>query len=147
MELGKRISKVLERHPIIKDFFLFCLVTILFHRLYWHTNMNTWLFGPYTEEVFSFFTLIAFKGTEFLSNIFFTSPFDAVDSSIKFYTLNALQQKEYYCIMQVVADCSGIKQIFQVFLYSRDVNAHISNITNSRSNHFYCSYLIVKIFS
>lgn len=116
MELGKRISKVLERHPIIKDFFLFCLVTILFHRLYWHTNMNTWLFGPYTEEVFSFFTLIAFKGTEFLSNIFFTSPFDAIDSSIKFYTINALQEKEYYCIMQVVADCSGIKQIFQVFM-------------------------------
>ena len=78
--------------------------------------MSTWLFGNYTNQVFDFFTLIAYKGVEFLSNIFFTSPFDAIDSSIKFYKLNILQEKEYYCVMQIVESCSGIKQILQLFM-------------------------------
>ncbi len=150
MELGKkiikylkRIIKFIKRNPIIKDFVLFCLVTIGFHQLYWNTNMNAWLFGPYTEEVFRFFTLIAFKGTEFLSNIFFTSPFDAVDSSIKFYTLNALQEKEYYCIMQVVADCSGIKQIFQVLM----IMLVLPNKLWKRMIYFLCSIFVVLFFN
>ncbi len=150
MELGKRIIqylkriiKFIKRNPIIKDFALFCLVTGLFHLLYWNTNMNAWLFGPYTEEVFRFFTLIAFKGTAFLSSIFFTSPFDAVDSSIKFYTLNALQEKEYYCIMQVVADCSGIKQIFQVFM----IMLVLPNKLWKRMIYFLCSIFVVLFFN
>lgn len=143
MELGKRISQELKNNHLIKDFLLFTIVTIGFHFLYWNTNMNNWLFGCYTSEVFDFFTHIAYKGTAFLSNIFFTTPFDAVDSSIKFYTINAAQEKEYFCIMQIVHDCSRIKQLLQLFM----IMLVVPNKFWKRMIYFLCASVVILLFN
>lgn len=143
MELGKRIIKELKNNPALKDFFLFAFVTIVFHFLYWNTNMDNWLFGCYTSEVYDFFTNIAYKGTVFLSNIFFTTPFDAIDSSIKFYTINAAQEKEYFCIMQIVDSCSAVKQLLQFFM----IMLVVPNKFSKRMIYFLIGSVVVLFFN
>lgn len=100
----------------LRDFLLFVSVTIGFHFLYWNTNMNQWLFGIYSKDVFDFFTRIAFKGTAILSDLFIGKDFDKEGLSLSFYDINSLGTKDYICKMKIVEDCSGIKQIFQVLL-------------------------------
>ena len=55
---------------LVKDFLLFSAATVAFHFLYWNTDMNKWLFGPFTNSIFNLFTSIAYdsKNTELPDN-------------------------------------------------------------------------------
>lgn len=143
MELGKRISQELKNNPELKDLFLFALVTIVFHFLYWGTDMNTWLFWPFNNEVYGFFTSLTYKGTVFLSSIFFTTPFDAVDSSIKFYNITASGAKEFFSTMEIVKDCSGVKQLLQLFM----IMLIVPNKFWKRMIYFLCASVFVLLFN
>lgn len=112
----RRFWKNEKNRMILKDAFLFGVSTLVFHFLYWHTNMNQWLFGPFTTEVFDFFTDITYKCSRFLMLHFSDSQFDSLDTSFLFYRLNDLGVKEYYARMDVIHDCSGIKQLMQFLL-------------------------------
>ena len=59
----QNIWAIEDNRNIIKDGLIFGIVTIIFHFLYWNTNMNSWLFGPFTTEIFDFFTRLAYNGT------------------------------------------------------------------------------------
>jgi hypothetical protein len=113
VEKGIEIKNYFKKNRAIKDFLLFALVTVLFHFLYWRTNMNTWIFGAFTQEVYDFFTKIAFNGVVFLSRIFLDTDFEAVQSSLRFYNDS---DNSTICTMMVVNSCSGIKQIFQLLM-------------------------------
>ena len=63
----RRFWKNEKNRMILKDAFLFGVSTLVFHFLYWHTNMNQWLFGPFTTEVFDFFTDITNKAVDAVS--------------------------------------------------------------------------------
>jgi len=143
MELGKRISQKIINNSELKDLFLFALVTIVFHFLYWGTDMNTWLFWPFNNEVYSFFTSLTYKGTVFLSNIFFTTSFDAVDSSIKFYNTTDSGAKEFFSTMEIVKDCSGVKQILQLFM----IMLVVPNKFWKRMIYFLCASIVVLLFN
>lgn len=113
VEKGIEIKNYFKKNRALKDFLLFALVTVLFHFLYWRTNMNTWIFGVFTQEVYNFFTKIAFSGVVFLSRIFLDTDFEAVQSSLRFYNDS---DNSTICTMMVVNSCSGIKQIFQLLM-------------------------------
>ncbi len=98
---------------IIKDSSLFVVATLVFHFLYWNANMNTWIFGPFTDEVFSFFTNLAYKMATPFIPLFTSESFDVADTSYYFYTLLDDGVKYYHSIMTVVEDCSGVKQLLQ----------------------------------
>ena len=66
----QNIWAIEDNRNIIKDGLIFGIVTIIFHFLYWNTNMNSWLFGPFTTEIFDFFTRLAYNGTHILLNLF-----------------------------------------------------------------------------
>jgi exosortase/archaeosortase family protein len=123
MKLIDNIKKELKdiwskesNRKLIKDVLLFGGATIVFHFLYWHTNMNSWIFGPFTKQIYAFFTMISFKGSLPLCQAFIDKPFDVVDTSYYFYTINHLGIKIYNSSMAIVADCSGIKQLLQYLL-------------------------------
>lgn len=143
MELGKRISQIIKNNSELKDLFLFALVTIVFHFLYWGTDMNIWLFWPFNNEVYGFFTSLTYKGTVLLSNIFFTTPFDAVDSSIKFYKITPSGAKLFFSTMEIVKDCSGVKQILQLFM----IMLVVPNKFWKRMIYFLCSSIVVLLFN
>lgn len=100
----------------IKDGLLFACSTVVFHFLYWHTDMNTWLFGPFTNTVFDFFTSIAYEGSRFMMDKFCSLSYDCYDNSFAFYTENSQGMKTYFANMEIVHDCSAIKQLMQFLL-------------------------------
>ncbi len=117
---AKQILKTIWDNPknkrIIKDTALFAVATIAFHFLYWNTNMDTWLFGPFTTQVFDFFTGLAYKGCALLMGIWCDVPYDAWGNHFGFYTLDALGAKTYFADLEVIHDCSAIKQLMQFLL-------------------------------
>lgn len=107
------IWQIKSNRLIIKDSLLFVLATLVFHFLYWNANMNTWIFGPFTDEVFGFFTNLVYQlATPFIPYVTSKS-FDCADTSYYFYTLSDDGVKYYHYIMTVVSDCSGVKQLLQ----------------------------------
>ncbi len=100
----------------IKDGLLFAISTIAFHFLYWHTDMNTWLFGSFTNTVFDFFTNIAYSGGRFLMDNFCDLSYDCYDRNFAFYTESSAGVKTYFANMEIVHDCSAIKQLMQFLL-------------------------------
>ncbi|MCF0211095.1 MAG: exosortase/archaeosortase family protein [Bacteroidales bacterium] len=92
------------------------IATIVFHILYWETDMQEWIFGPYSNTVFNFFTQLAFDGSKFLNNLFLTKPFETYDTAFYFYSVGANGQKNYYAILSIVHDCSAVKQLLQWLL-------------------------------
>lgn len=107
----QNIWAIEDNRNIIKDGLIFGIVTIIFHFLYWNTNMNSWLFGPFTTEIFDFFTLLAYNGTHILLSLFSSYPFVAEEMSFNFY--NDLGT---YASMTIIHDCSAIKQCMQFLL-------------------------------
>jgi Transmembrane exosortase (Exosortase_EpsH). len=107
MALARTVRQKLNQKNPLKDFVFFAGVTLVFHFLYWHTQMNLWLFWPFNNSVYSFFTHIAYMGDVFLCKVFYSAPLWAQDSWLRFYTNGRMHT------MYVVADCSGIKQLLQ----------------------------------
>lgn len=115
-EVKKEVSVIWaieSNRRIIKDSSLFVLATLTFHFLYWNANMNTWIFGPFTDEVFDFFTNLVYQASTPFIPLFTSESFDVADTSYYFYTLLDDGVKHYHSIMTVVADCSGVKQLLQ----------------------------------
>jgi exosortase/archaeosortase family protein len=141
----KDIWAVEDNRNIIKDGLIFGLVTIAFHFLYWNANMNSWLFGPFTTDVFDFFTRIAYEGTHILLNAFSSHSFNAEGSSFYFY-----DKEGFYATITIVHDCSAIKQCMQFLLimifcpnkwYKRLLYFLIGSIIILLCNIFRCFYL------
>lgn len=97
----------------IKDTLLFFVATIVFHILYWNTDMNLWIFGPFTNNIFDFFTMLAYKASAPLCSIFIDKPFIMQDTSFYFYSTLPDGTIIYDSTMQIIHDCSGIKQLLQ----------------------------------
>ncbi|MBQ9254614.1 MAG: archaeosortase/exosortase family protein [Bacteroidales bacterium] len=108
--------KIEQNRFLFRDVVLLFIATIVFHILYWATNMGDWIFGPFTKEVYDFFTYLAYKGSEFLCKTFLTQPFDSHDSSFFFYFLDNFNEKVYFSVLCIVPDCSGVKQLLQWLL-------------------------------
>lgn len=140
MRKGNGIRQFIKDNPVVKDFILFALVTILFHFIYWETKMNTWLFGVFTKDIYDYFTLIALKGTAFLSKLFYTENFQVVSSSLRFFNLS---DNSTICIMEVNNACSGIKQILQLLM----IVLFLSGKLWKRVIYFLCSSIVVIIFN
>ena len=107
----QNIWAIEDNRNIIKDGAIFGAVTIVFHFLYWNTNMNSWLFGPFTTDVFDFFTRLAYNGTHILLNAFSSYPFVAEGMSFHFY-----DDLGTYATITIIHDCSAIKQCMQFLL-------------------------------
>ena len=135
----KRIKQFIKNNPIVKDFLLFAVVTILFHFLYWETNMNLWLFGSWTKDIYDFFTLIALKGTALLSEFFFATDFEVASSCLRFFDSN----NTTICTMEVVDSCSGIKQLLQLFM----IMLIVPNKLWKRMVYFLCASIVVLFFN
>lgn len=105
-----------KNRNLLKDFLMLVVASVAFHFLYWNTDMNSWLFGPFTDDVFDFFTLIAYEGSKILMTAFSNLDFVCDNSSFYFMQPNEQGQLQCYAIMQVVHDCSAIKQIMQFLL-------------------------------
>lgn len=110
-QIIKKVWSIEANRYIIKHFSVFCIVNIIFHFIYWNTNMNSWLFGPFTTEVFDFFTRIAYEGTHILLKAFSPHTFDAEGLSFYFY-----DNLGYYGTITIIHDCSAIKQCMQFLL-------------------------------
>ncbi|MBO7277128.1 MAG: exosortase/archaeosortase family protein [Bacteroidales bacterium] len=107
----QNIWAIEDNRNIIKDGAIFGIVTIIFHFLYWNTNMNLWLFGPFTTEVFDFFTNIAYQGTKILLENFSDYPFISEGMQFKYY-----DELGVYATITIIHDCSAIKQCMQFLL-------------------------------
>ncbi len=107
------IWSVESNKRFIKDTLMFFVATIIFHILYWNTDMNLWIFGPLTNDIFDFFTMIAYKASAPLCSIFIDKPFIMQDSSFYFYSTLPDGSVVYDSVMEVIHDCSGIKQLLQ----------------------------------
>lgn len=119
MKLPQFIKTTIENpknRKLLKDFLMLVVASVVFHFLYWNTDMNSWLFGPFTDRVFDFFTLIAYTGSKMLMNTFSSLDFVCDNSSFYFIQPNEQGQLQCYAIMQIVHDCSAIKQIMQFLL-------------------------------
>ncbi len=110
------IWQIEKNRIIIKDVSLLAVATLVFHFLYWHTNMNGWIFGPFTQEIYDFFRHVAFDLSLIPCSAFIDRPFDIVDTEYHFYYLNDLGVKIYDYTMIVSADCSAVKQLLQFLL-------------------------------
>lgn len=135
---GLDINNYFKKNRVIKDFLLFAFVTILFHFLYWECKMNLWIFGPYTQEIYDFFTKIAFNGVVFLSRMFFDTDFEVIQSSLRFFNPN---DNSTICTMEITNSCSGIKQIFQLLM----IILILPNKLWKRIIYFLVSSLVVLI--
>ena len=100
----------------LKDTALLAVATIVFHFLYWHSDMNNWLFGPFTQQVFEFFRLLAYRLAAFFAGFVIKEPYDAVPGYFFFYHTLPSGVKIYDGYMEVVSDCSGVKQLLQYLL-------------------------------
>lgn len=100
----------------LRDILLFCVATVAFHFLYWNTDMDKWLFGTATEAVFDWFTIVAYKGSGFLLSHLSNLPFDSSGMTFAFYTIDAAGGKICFATMEIVHDCSAIKQLMQFLL-------------------------------
>lgn len=107
----QNIWAIEDNRNIIKDGAIFGIVTIIFHFLYWNTNMNSWLFGPFTTEVFDFFTNIAYQGTKILLENFSDYAFISEGMQFKYY-----DELGVYAVITIIHDCSAIKQCMQFLL-------------------------------
>ncbi|MDR0789743.1 MAG: exosortase/archaeosortase family protein [Bacteroidales bacterium] len=101
----------------LKDIALFMLATIIFHFLYWNTNMDSWLFGSFTNDVYDFFTNIAFNVSKWVMGWLFSTDFVTHSRTFFFYHLDVNGIKQFFESMSIVPDCSGVKQMMQVFIF------------------------------
>lgn len=115
-ELVKNIWDNQENQKLIKNFLALSVAGVVFHFLYWNTDMNTWLFGPFSTQVFDFFTLIAFNGTSVLLEAFCDIPYYTEGTKFLFFRPHPQHGVEVYAAMSIIHDCSGIKQIMQFLL-------------------------------
>src|SRR5574344_1913703 len=136
MALARTIKQKLTRSAPLRDFILFAGVTVVFHFLYWHTQMNQWVFYPFTHSVYSFFTSIAYKGDVFLCNAFCSSPLWAQDSWLRFCTVNGAIHTMY-----VVADCSGVKQLLQLAMIMLVVHGRLWH----KGIYFLCGCVVILL--
>lgn len=149
MELGKsfrkeNLKKLYKKYGgILIDFIIFFSITVVFHFLYWNTNMDSWLFGPYSKDVFAFFTDIAYKGTVLLSKVFNPYDFDYYDNTLFFYKLNELGQNYNFAFLKVVESCSGVKQLFQLLV----IMLFMRNSIWKRLIYFLLSIPIILFFN
>lgn len=112
----KAIWKIESNRRMIKDVLLLSCAAIIFHILYWNTNMNSWIFGPYTQEIYDFFRHLAFNGSLLLCGNFIDKPFVVQDTVYHFYYLMPNGLKVYDLTMNINVDCSGVKQLLQWLL-------------------------------
>ena len=110
-QIIKKVWSIEANRYIIKHFSVFCIVNIIFHFIYWNTNMNSWLFGPFTTEIFDFFTCLAYNGTHILLNAFSSHSFNAEGMNFNFY-----DDLGTYATITIIHDCSAIKQCMQFLL-------------------------------
>ncbi|MDR1006630.1 MAG: exosortase/archaeosortase family protein [Bacteroidales bacterium] len=118
MKLTKAVFSKLNKKQkqSLGDILLFMLATVIFHILYWYSDMNFWLFGPFTYEVFDFFTNIAFNISRWVMSLFDTD-FLIHGRTFWFYYIDANGIERFFRSMTIVHDCSGIKQMMQVFIF------------------------------
>ncbi|MCH3924045.1 MAG: exosortase/archaeosortase family protein [Bacteroidales bacterium] len=128
---------------ITKDVFLLFLATIAFHFLYWTTDMNHWIFGPWTSEIFNFFSSVAYKCSLPLCHAFIDKPFVEVQDSFFFYQTNKMGVRIYDSVMRVEADCSAIKQLLQFLL----LMILCSGIWWRKIIYFVCGSIIILFFN
>ncbi|MDR1725268.1 MAG: exosortase/archaeosortase family protein [Bacteroidales bacterium] len=114
-----------KQQQLLKDISLFVLATLIFHFLYWHTDMNSWLFGCFTYNVFEFFTNIAFNVSKWIISWLFSTDFTFADKTLYFYNDAINGTKHFFASMTIIHDCSGIKQIMQVFIFMLFVSGKI----------------------
>ena len=119
MKIRNFIASKLNKKQIqpFKDIALFVFATMIFHFLYWNTNMDNWLFGPFTYDVFEFFTDLVFKLSKWVMEWMFSTEFVTLDRSFWFYSLDINGVKQFFTSMTIVHDCSGVKQVMQVFIF------------------------------
>ena len=110
------IWKIEKNRQIIKDVALLAIATVVFHFIYWHTNMNEWIFGPFSQTVYDFFRHLAFNLSEIPCRAFIKTPFDIKDTTYYFYIIHPHGMKFYNLLMEVNIDCSGVKQLLQFLL-------------------------------
>ncbi|MBR1769727.1 MAG: exosortase/archaeosortase family protein [Bacteroidales bacterium] len=109
----KSLCSVESNRRLIKDTLLFFVSTVIFHFLYWNTDMNAWIFGPFTNGIFDFFTDLAFKGSKPLCALLTDKPFYCEQTSFYFYSVLPDGTREIDSIMHIIHDCSGVKQLLQ----------------------------------
>lgn len=109
---GKELWSKPQNRIVIKDFLSFFVATIVFHFLYWNTNMNEWIFGPFTDRIFDFFTTLVYKAAIPLVSLITDRNYVLQDNSFLFYHFQDSRIVYDYAI-QVVHDCSGVKQLLQ----------------------------------
>jgi len=107
----------IKQRQSLKDILLFIVATLIFHVLYWNTDMNKWLFGPFTYNVFEFFTDIAFNASKWIMSWLFATNFTFSDHTLFFYHELSNGINDFFVSMTIIHDCSGIKQIMQVFIF------------------------------
>lgn len=111
-----KVWKVESNRRIIKDVSLLLVATVVFHFIYWNTNMDTWIFGPWTQTIYDFFRYLAFYGSKKMTLLLTGVPCDINDTSFYFYHINNLGLKVYDMSVEINIDCSGVKQILQFLL-------------------------------
>ncbi|MBO5964196.1 MAG: archaeosortase/exosortase family protein [Bacteroidales bacterium] len=115
-EILLRVWANANNRKLIKNFAALSVASVVFHFLYWNANMDSWLFGPWTKQVFDFFTLIAFEGSRFLLESFCDLNFYCENMCFYFFRSNPQSGVEIYAVMNIIHDCSAVKQLLQFFL-------------------------------
>lgn len=110
------IWSVESNKRIIKDVLLFFVATVAFHFIYWNTNMDSWMFGPFNKPLYDFFRNLAFHCAKPFCFWFIDKPTEIVDTTFYFYHIGNLGQKIYDLTMEINVDCSGVKQLLQFLL-------------------------------
>lgn len=113
VKLAKTIWSIEANRRLFKDVVLFFIASLVFNYLYWWTNMNHWLFGPFTADVFSWFKNLAFQGTKFLCSVLPCLSFESIDTTLFFYDTANNGEKILSHVIEIAEDCSGIKQLAQ----------------------------------
>lgn len=139
------IWSVESNKRFIKDTLMFFVATIVFHILYWNTDMNLWIFGPLTNDIFDFFTMIAYKASAPLCSILIDKPFIMQDSSFYFYSTLPDGSVVYDSVMEVIHDCSGIKQLLQWALIM-DTMPRKMDEQDSLLSCWLCDYIVSKYY-
>jgi exosortase/archaeosortase family protein len=106
-----------KQQQLLRDIALFIFATLIFHLLYWHTDMNSWLFGVWTKDIFNFFTDLAFNASKWLMSWMFSTDFITQDRVFYFYTLDSQGIQHFFSSIAIIPDCSAIKQMMQVFIF------------------------------
>ncbi len=112
----KDIWKNESNRTIIKDVALLSVATIVFHFIYWTSDMSAWIFGAYTNDVYDFFKIIAFKGSNIMLKNLTDISYYIGGTTYYFYDLLPNGDKSVVSTMEVSVDCSGVKQLLQFLL-------------------------------